>query len=77
MSTIIKTMRSINLITLVLFQVCIVKGQISLKEINLKNGEYVVGYKHYTAIDSTRTYRIHNEFNNQFINRPIPKFIIA
>tara|TARA_R110002074_G_C12541818_1_gene665771 strand:+ start:1835 stop:3340 length:1506 start_codon:yes stop_codon:yes gene_type:complete len=56
----------------VLIKVCIVAGQTSLKEINLKNGEYIVGLKHYTKVDSTRSYRIHNEFNNQFINRPIP-----
>ena len=65
-------MRTIILVTLVLFQVCLVKGQTSLKEINLKNGEYDVGFKHYTMIDSTRTYQIHNEYNNQFISRPIP-----
>ena len=65
-------MRKIVLMTLVLFNVSIALGQTSLKEINLKNGNYAVGFKHYTAIDSTRNYRIHNEFNNQFINRPIP-----
>ena len=47
-------------------------GQTSLKEIGLKAGKYKVGFKHYTVSDSTRTYRIHNDFNNQFINRPIP-----
>ncbi len=67
-----KIMRIIILVTLVLFQVCFVKGQTSLKEINLNSGKYKVGFKHYTAIDSTRTYQIKNEFNNQFINRPIP-----
>jgi len=46
-------------------------GQTSLKEINLNNGKYKVGFKHYTIIDSTRTYQIKNDFNNQFINRPI------
>ena len=65
-------MRKRVLIVLVLFQVIIVTGQTSLKEINLKNGAYNVGFKHYVAIDSTRTYRKHNEFNNEFINRPIP-----
>ncbi|MGB3145277.1 MAG: prolyl oligopeptidase family serine peptidase [Maribacter sp.] len=65
-------MRTLILVTLVLFQVSIVKGQTSLKEINLKKGAYSVGFKHYTIIDSTRTYRIHNDYNNQFINRPIP-----
>lgn len=65
-------MRTIILIALLISKVCIVIGQTSLKEINLKNGEYAVGFKHYTTIDSTRTYRIHNEFNNQLIERPIP-----
>jgi hypothetical protein len=72
MSTNAKAMRKIILVILVLFQVYTVKGQTSLKGINLKNGAYTVGFIHYTSIDSTRTYRIHNEFNNQFINRPIP-----
>jgi len=65
-------MRIVILLTLVFFQVWAVKGQTSLSEIYLNRGEYKVGYKHYEAIDSSRTYRIHNEFNNQFINRPIP-----
>lgn len=47
-------------------------GQTSLKEISLKAGKYKVGFKNYTVSDSTRTYRIHNEFNNQLIKRPIP-----
>lgn len=47
-------------------------GQTSLKEIGLEAGKYKVGFKHYTINDSTRTYRIHNEFNNQLIARPIP-----
>jgi len=47
-------------------------GQTSIKEINLKAGEYKVGFKHYTINDSTRSYRIHNAFNNQLIERPIP-----
>ena len=67
-----KTMRTIIIAILVLFQVCFVKGQTSLKEINLKNGAYNVGFKHYTTIDSTRLYRIENDFNNQLISRPIP-----
>lgn len=65
-------MRTITLVILLLFQVCFIKGQTSLKEINLKNGAYNVGFKHYLAIDSTRTYQIYNEYNNQFILRPIP-----
>jgi tetratricopeptide (TPR) repeat protein len=47
-------------------------GQTSLKEIGLESGKYEVGFKHYTIRDSTRTYRIHNEYNNQLMARPIP-----
>lgn len=65
-------MRTIIFITFVLFQTCLVKGQTSLKEINLKNGAFNVGFKHYTIIDSTRLYRIENDFNNQLIYRPVP-----
>ena len=65
-------MRTTILITLVLFQVCSVKGQTSLKEINLIAGGYNVGFKHYTKIDSTRIYRIENNFDNQLVHRPIP-----
>lgn len=65
-------MRIIVLATLVIFQVWSLKGQTSLKEINLKNGEYNVGFKHYLRIDSTRTYQIENDFNNKLVFRPIP-----
>lgn len=67
-----KTMRILLIVTFVFFQVSLVKGQTSLQEINLKNGAYSVGFKHYTTIDSTRRYRIENDFNNQLVHRPIP-----
>ena len=67
-----KIMRLPILATILLFQVWTLKGQTSLKKINLNSGKYTVGFRHYTVIDSTRTYRIHNEFNNQVINRSIP-----
>ena len=66
-----KIMRLTILSTIFLFQVWTVKGQTSLKAINLNKGKYEIGFRHYTETDSTRTYRIHNEFNNQVINRPI------
>jgi len=65
-------MRILVLATFILFQVYALQSQTSLKEINLKNGKYKVGFHHYTLIDSTRTYQIKNEFNNQFIYRPVP-----
>ncbi len=71
MDTNSKTMRLIIFITGLLLST-ISYGQTSLKEIGLKAGKYKVGFKHYTVNDSTRTYRIHNEFNNQLIERPIP-----
>ena len=64
-------MRLIVLATVLLFQLWPLKAQTSLKEINLNSGKHTVGFRHYTLIDSTRTYRIHNEFNNRFIYRPI------
>lgn len=65
-------MKKTILITFILFQVSIASAQTSLKEINLDKGDYLVGFKHYTAVDSTRNYRIHNDFTNQTIKRPIP-----
>ncbi|WKN32119.1 prolyl oligopeptidase family serine peptidase [Porifericola rhodea] len=67
----LKTIRLTIIITGLLLSI-ISYGQTSLKEIGLKVGKYKVGFKHYTINDSTRTYRIHNEFNNQLIERPIP-----
>ena len=46
-------------------------GQTSLHEINLKNGTYTVGFNHYLAYDSTRTYQRIYDWNNQHIPRPI------
>jgi len=71
MGTNSKTMR-LTIIIIGLLLSIISYGQTSLKEIGLKTGKYKVGFKHYTSNDNTRTYRIHNEFNNQLIERPIP-----
>jgi len=47
-------------------------AQNNVEDISLKQGSYQVGFRHYTRIDSSRTYQIRNEYNNSFINRPIP-----
>jgi len=65
-------MRILVLATVLFFKVYTLQGQTSLKEIDLEQGEYQVGFHHYGLIDSTRTYQIKNEFNNRFIHRPIP-----
>lgn len=72
MDTNTKIMRFTILVSFIFFQVCSIYGQTSLKEIDLKNGANNVGFKHYTATDSTRLYRIENNFDNQLVNRPIP-----
>ncbi|AXT51089.1 alpha/beta hydrolase [Aquimarina sp. BL5] len=65
-------MRITTLVVFIFFQICSIHGQTSIKQMNLNRGKYKVGFKHYTIVDSTRTYQIKNEFNNQLINRPIP-----
>ncbi len=47
-------------------------GQVSLERLALKNGEFDVGFRHYVAADSTRTYQRIYDWNNQDVFRPIP-----
>ena len=61
---------SASLLLFLLFQFH--NAQTSLEEINLDYGPNTVGFKHYTLIDSSRTYQIKNEYNRQFQYRPIP-----
>ena len=60
------------LLILVLFQVHILYGQTSLNEIDLENGKYKVGFRHYTTADSTRTYSRIYDYSNKIIPRAIP-----
>lgn len=46
-------------------------GQTSLKEIDLQRGPYAVGFQHYLASDSTRTYARIYDYTNRTIPRPI------
>ncbi|RNL78152.1 alpha/beta hydrolase [Sinomicrobium pectinilyticum] len=57
---------------LVLFQANLIAAQTSLGEINLENGKYNVGFRHYTTADSTRTYSRIFDYTNKKIVRPIP-----
>ena len=57
---------------LLLFQVNHLFGQTSLKQIDLNNGKYKVGFHHYTIADSTRTYSRFYDFTNTKIARQIP-----
>jgi dienelactone hydrolase len=44
----------------------------SLQDLQLKNGDYTVGFTHYTATDSTRTYTSKPDINASVTFRPIP-----
>ena len=65
-------MRLTIILILILFQSEILFGQTSLEEIDLKKGEYKVGFIHYTLSDSTRTYQRIYDYTNEIIARPIP-----
>lgn len=54
------------------FLTTITYGQTTLKKIDLNFGKYSVGFKHYIASDSARTYSRIYDYNNQKIARPIP-----
>lgn len=47
-------------------------GQVSLEQLSLENGKYNVGFQHYLAVDSTRTYKRIFDWNNKTILRQIP-----
>lgn len=47
-------------------------GQVSLNQLSLGNGKYSVGFQHYSAVDSTRTYKRIFDWNNEMIPRQIP-----
>lgn len=56
---------------LMLFQANLIISQTSLKKIDLENGHYNVGFRHYTTSDSTRTYNRIYDYTNSKIARPI------
>ena len=60
------------LLIIMLFYSNVVDGQTSLNEIDLNNGKYKVGFRHYTVYDSTRTYSRIYDYTNKKVARPIP-----
>jgi dienelactone hydrolase len=65
-------MRLTILQVLIFFSGNLIAAQTSLEEINLENGAYKVGFRHYTANDSTRTYIRIFDYTNKKVPRPIP-----
>jgi dienelactone hydrolase len=57
---------------LILFQANSIAAQTSLGKIDLENGKYKVGFRHYTATDSTRTYSRVFDYTKKKVSRPIP-----
>lgn len=65
-------MRLTILQILIFFSGNLIAAQTSLEEIDLENGAYKVGFRHYTATDSTRTYSRIFDYTNKKFPRPIP-----
>ncbi|TRZ45108.1 prolyl oligopeptidase family serine peptidase [Robertkochia solimangrovi] len=57
---------------LILIIVDTLNAQTSVQGIDLDQGEYRVGFRHYTVLDSTRTYRRAYEYSNSTMPRPVP-----
>ncbi len=63
----------LSVLTFILFlQTSLIFGQTSLRKIDLKNGNLIVGFRHYITSDSTRTYQRIFDWTNRSIPRPIP-----
>ena len=65
-------MRLVTFFLLFYFNVVLCFGQVSLENLALKNGEFGIGFRHYVAVDSTRTYQRIYDWSNQDLFRPIP-----
>ncbi|WP_108246139.1 prolyl oligopeptidase family serine peptidase [Muricauda brasiliensis] len=65
-------MRLTILLFLIFLQTTSIVSQTSLKEIDLNNGKFKVGFQYYTTYDSTRTYSRIYDYTNKKIERPIP-----
>ncbi len=58
-----------------LLAISLSQAQVSLRGLDLEHGEYAVGFLHYVAIDSSRTYNRVMEYSRRQILREIPTSI--
>ena len=65
-------MRVRFLLFLIFLQSNFVSAQTSIEQIGLEAGSYTVGFNHYMAIDSSRTYHRIYDWTNTAVLRPIP-----
>lgn len=61
-----------GLLILIFGNIFWVHSQTSLQELGLQKGLYLVGFKHYSIVDSSRTYSKFYDFSTQKIARIIP-----
>lgn len=62
----------LSILILIFLQTNLIAAQTSLKEMDLDNGKFKVGFQHYTTYDSTRTYSRVFDYTNKKVERPIP-----
>lgn len=65
-------MRYIFLLCLFCFHESVSHAQTSFSQLQPDLGEYQVGFRHYTATDSTRTYSRWKDYSYKVLHRPIP-----
>ncbi len=65
-------MRLLPILILFFLPLYFCKGQVTLPELRPQRGKYTIGFTHYLALDSTRTYKRASEWNNQVLFREIP-----
>ena len=65
-------MRFILVSSALLFTIHFLEAQTSLEEMNLTKGSYTVGFRHYTQVDSSRTYSRIYDYTTRKVLRPIP-----
>ncbi len=65
-------MRAKFILILVFVQIKLCSAQVSVEQLDLQHGDYKVGFDHYDAFDSSRTYNRIYDWTNKSIPRPIP-----
>ncbi len=65
-------MRFSLLLCFLCLQTSLIQAQTSLADIALEKGKFKVGFRHFTALDVTRTYSRVFDYTNKKIARPIP-----
>lgn len=65
-------MRAIFFLIVLFVQIICCSAQVSIEQLELMHGNHNVGFVHYTASDSSRTYNRIYDWTKEYIPRPIP-----